>query len=302
MGSGLACRAAQIIGICRGRRAQAAAGLSAMPGLRPVPASSVIWTLAGNTPTSRAALAVAPHGRPLEEPVGAGQLGQAAGVNQVLVVLLGDQARHAAHEDIGLDQVDDAAGDEGGRQHLRGSSPNFAHGPDCTVARSKISPRPEPVVRRGLAPSASHSWSVFTKLVNAPRKKYRGWTASPANPPPRKHRMIRSRVQEELWSHSSDRWRPPSPRPVGSHRLIKTFRLGTADDFAWPYLGMLMFGLLAWAVYGLLPPRPTPLCVQHHHGDPGRRGGGHQGAFRAGSPSPGRRSGGHRVRPGGLTM
>ena len=33
-------------------------------------------------------------------------------------------------------------------------------------------------------------------------------------------------------------------------QMIKTLRLGTADDFAWPYLTMLMVGLLTWVVYG----------------------------------------------------
>jgi MtN3 and saliva related transmembrane protein len=33
-------------------------------------------------------------------------------------------------------------------------------------------------------------------------------------------------------------------------QMVKTLRLGTADDFAWPYLGMLMVGLLTWVVYG----------------------------------------------------
>jgi MtN3 and saliva related transmembrane protein len=35
-------------------------------------------------------------------------------------------------------------------------------------------------------------------------------------------------------------------------QMIKTLRLGTADDFAWPYLSMLMVGLVAWTAYGLL--------------------------------------------------
>jgi MtN3 and saliva related transmembrane protein len=43
-------------------------------------------------------------------------------------------------------------------------------------------------------------------------------------------------------------------------QIVKTFRLGTADDFAWPYLGMLMFGLVAWTVYGLFRHDP-PLYV-----------------------------------------
>lgn len=33
-------------------------------------------------------------------------------------------------------------------------------------------------------------------------------------------------------------------------QVIKTIRLGTADDFAWPYLSMLLVGVAAWAAYG----------------------------------------------------
>jgi MtN3 and saliva related transmembrane protein len=35
-------------------------------------------------------------------------------------------------------------------------------------------------------------------------------------------------------------------------QVLKTLRLGTADDFAWPYLGMLITGVVAWAAYGIL--------------------------------------------------
>jgi MtN3 and saliva related transmembrane protein len=35
-------------------------------------------------------------------------------------------------------------------------------------------------------------------------------------------------------------------------QVVKTMRLGTADDFAWPYLGMLTVGLVAWTTYGFL--------------------------------------------------
>jgi MtN3 and saliva related transmembrane protein len=34
-------------------------------------------------------------------------------------------------------------------------------------------------------------------------------------------------------------------------QVIKLFRLGDADEFAWPYLVMLMAGLTAWTVYGV---------------------------------------------------
>ncbi len=33
-------------------------------------------------------------------------------------------------------------------------------------------------------------------------------------------------------------------------QVLKTLRLGTADDFAWPYLGMLVAGLVCWTIYG----------------------------------------------------
>jgi MtN3 and saliva related transmembrane protein len=35
-------------------------------------------------------------------------------------------------------------------------------------------------------------------------------------------------------------------------QVAKTLRMGTAEDFAWPYLGMLMVGVAAWTTYGLL--------------------------------------------------
>jgi MtN3 and saliva related transmembrane protein len=35
-------------------------------------------------------------------------------------------------------------------------------------------------------------------------------------------------------------------------QVMKTLRLGTADDFAWPYLSMLLVGVGAWTAYGLL--------------------------------------------------
>ena len=35
-------------------------------------------------------------------------------------------------------------------------------------------------------------------------------------------------------------------------QVVKTVRLGTADDFAWPYLCMLLVGITAWTVYGVL--------------------------------------------------
>ena len=57
---GRAWSAAQIITSCSGRRPQATARLSDGPAWRPVPASSAIWTLAGNTATSVATLAGPP--------------------------------------------------------------------------------------------------------------------------------------------------------------------------------------------------------------------------------------------------
>ena len=56
-GSGRAWRAAQAMTSCRGSRPQARARLSEGPGLRPVPASSAIWMLAGNTAARVATLA-----------------------------------------------------------------------------------------------------------------------------------------------------------------------------------------------------------------------------------------------------
>ncbi|HUC04932.1 MAG TPA: PQ-loop domain-containing transporter [Acidimicrobiales bacterium] len=35
-------------------------------------------------------------------------------------------------------------------------------------------------------------------------------------------------------------------------QMVKTMRLGAADEFAWPYLGMLTVGLSAWIAYGFL--------------------------------------------------
>jgi MtN3 and saliva related transmembrane protein len=35
-------------------------------------------------------------------------------------------------------------------------------------------------------------------------------------------------------------------------QVVKTVRLGTADDFAWPYLCMLLVGITAWTTYGIL--------------------------------------------------
>jgi MtN3 and saliva related transmembrane protein len=41
----------------------------------------------------------------------------------------------------------------------------------------------------------------------------------------------------------------------------KTLRLGTADDFAWPYLAMLTVGLATWIGYGfLLHSPPVYIC------------------------------------------
>jgi MtN3 and saliva related transmembrane protein len=33
-------------------------------------------------------------------------------------------------------------------------------------------------------------------------------------------------------------------------QVVKTIRIGDADEFAWLYLAMLMIGLTGWAVYG----------------------------------------------------
>ena len=35
-------------------------------------------------------------------------------------------------------------------------------------------------------------------------------------------------------------------------QLVKSARLGDADEFAWPYLAMLFIGVTAWTVYGAL--------------------------------------------------
>ncbi|HEY2215771.1 MAG TPA: PQ-loop domain-containing transporter [Acidimicrobiales bacterium] len=43
-------------------------------------------------------------------------------------------------------------------------------------------------------------------------------------------------------------------------QMVKTLRLGTADDFAWPYLVMLMFGLMGWIMYGFFRHDP-PIYV-----------------------------------------
>jgi MtN3 and saliva related transmembrane protein len=43
-------------------------------------------------------------------------------------------------------------------------------------------------------------------------------------------------------------------------QVTKTLRLGTADDFAWPYLCMLLVGVTTWAVYGVLR-RDPPLYL-----------------------------------------
>jgi MtN3 and saliva related transmembrane protein len=39
-------------------------------------------------------------------------------------------------------------------------------------------------------------------------------------------------------------------------QVVKTMRLGTADDFAWPYLSMLLVGLVTWAIYGFIRQDP----------------------------------------------
>jgi MtN3 and saliva related transmembrane protein len=43
-------------------------------------------------------------------------------------------------------------------------------------------------------------------------------------------------------------------------QLVKTVRLRHAEDFAWPYLGLLAIGLAAWLVYGILRSDP-PIYV-----------------------------------------
>ena len=79
--------------------------------------------------TGRAGPARAP-----DQADGADELGQAAGVNEVGVVLLGDGARHEGGEDLRADQVHDAAGGEGGGKDEGGATPEADHGWDCTVA------------------------------------------------------------------------------------------------------------------------------------------------------------------------
>jgi MtN3 and saliva related transmembrane protein len=39
-------------------------------------------------------------------------------------------------------------------------------------------------------------------------------------------------------------------------QVVKSVRLGTADDFAWPYLAMLVAGVVAWTAYGVLRSAP----------------------------------------------
>jgi MtN3 and saliva related transmembrane protein len=39
-------------------------------------------------------------------------------------------------------------------------------------------------------------------------------------------------------------------------QVVKSVRLGTADDFAWPYLAMLVAGVVAWTTYGFLRSAP----------------------------------------------
>jgi MtN3 and saliva related transmembrane protein len=43
-------------------------------------------------------------------------------------------------------------------------------------------------------------------------------------------------------------------------QVVKLSRLGDADEFAWPYLAMLMAGLTSWLVYGLFR-RDLPLIL-----------------------------------------
>lgn len=35
-------------------------------------------------------------------------------------------------------------------------------------------------------------------------------------------------------------------------QVLKTCQQGSADDFAWPYLAMLVSGIVAWTTYGVL--------------------------------------------------
>jgi MtN3 and saliva related transmembrane protein len=39
-------------------------------------------------------------------------------------------------------------------------------------------------------------------------------------------------------------------------QVVKSMRLGTADEFAWPYLAMLITGVAAWTTYGVLRSAP----------------------------------------------
>lgn len=39
-------------------------------------------------------------------------------------------------------------------------------------------------------------------------------------------------------------------------QVVKTVKLGTADDFAWPYLFMLLVGITGWTTYGVLRSDP----------------------------------------------
>ena len=39
-------------------------------------------------------------------------------------------------------------------------------------------------------------------------------------------------------------------------QVLKTVGKGTAHDFAWPYLAMLMTGIVAWTTYGVLREDP----------------------------------------------
>ena len=130
-------RAAQTMGIWRGSRPQANAAVSAGPGLRPVPASSAICTLAGNTAASRAMLADERPAGPAHQAEGADQLGQAAHVDQIGVVLLGDGSRHDGREGLRVHHVHDPAGGEHGGQDLGGTQAQSAHRADCTVPTSE---------------------------------------------------------------------------------------------------------------------------------------------------------------------
>jgi MtN3 and saliva related transmembrane protein len=44
-------------------------------------------------------------------------------------------------------------------------------------------------------------------------------------------------------------------------QVLKTIRKRTADDFAWPYLAMLLTGVAAWTAYGVMRhDAPIYLC------------------------------------------